>query len=75
MDFVMDALKHDLPIPDNEPIGLFFYFNAGVLSSPLQNADSPSMSLLKHSIFASGISPEPDKIGAVPRGLERCHCR
>ena len=36
MDFVMDALKHDLPIPDNERVGLFFYFNAVVLSSPLQ---------------------------------------
>ena len=36
VEFVMDALKHDLSIADNERISPFFYFNAVVLSSPLQ---------------------------------------
>ena len=54
MDFVMDALKHDLPISNDERIGRFFYFNAVVLSSPLQNCKLALNKLVEAFDFCIG---------------------
>ena len=63
----MDALKNNLPIPNNERIRPFCYFNAVVLSSPLEKCKLAIDELIEAFQFShlAATSSEPGKIGGV----------